>query len=100
MVRHTLELTPENFQPVHTAPTRAAFRRDDRQPRYDTGDELLLWEWNEPIALGDDLAGHTRRQVLAVVIHVARGRHIPQGYALLSIKKLGCSCCKNKEASK
>jgi len=79
--RH-LKIWPEHFSAVLDGSKKAEFRKDDREPRFEAGDLLLLEEF-EP-----DLAVFTDDTTWASVSHVARGGVIPDGYAMLSIVNL------------
>lgn len=77
---HSLKIAPEPFEAVKRDLKTAEYRRDDREPRFEVGDVLLLREWTED-------EGYTGRRTMRVVTHVARGPFIPDGYAMLSLRR-------------
>lgn len=78
-MEHALKTWPEHFSAVKRGAKRAELRKDDKQPPFCVGDNLVLQEWEPTRQL------FTGRVVVRRVTHVARGGVIPEGYALLSI---------------
>lgn len=74
------------------------FRKDDRTPRFEVGDTLVLREWTPPYRaetehewskqFGGDFTG---REWLRRVSYVARGGVIPDGYCVMSVVPLPMS---------
>lgn len=68
------------------------FRKDDRTPRFDVGDTLVLREWTPPYRaetehewskqFGGDFTG---REWLRRVTYIARGGVIPEGFCVMSV---------------
>lgn len=80
---HELKTWPDSFGAVVAKLKRAEYRLDDRVPAFRPGDRLQLREWDPKARC------YTGREVIARVLHVARGPHIPEGFAMLSIEVLG-----------
>lgn len=86
MNQHRLRSQPESFDPLFAGQKRAEFRRDDRAPRFDVGDTLILREWQHSEDPNDLNGTYTGRYVVAEVTHIDRGAwEIPDGYAVLSL---------------
>lgn len=80
---HELKTWPDAFGAVVAKLKRAEYRCDDRVPAFRPGDRLWLREWDLKAR------SYTGRDAVARVLHVARGPHIPEGFAMLSIEVLG-----------
>jgi hypothetical protein len=78
---HELKTHPEPFQGVVDGVKHFEFRLDDRVPRYELGDRLLLREY-DPHRMD-----YTGRSHLVVVTYVLRGPAfgIPEGFVCLSV---------------
>ncbi len=75
---HELKTWPEFFGEVWAGRKNAEFRKDDR--KFKVGDELELREYDP------ESDSYTGREIEATITHVARGRFIPEGFAMLSIR--------------
>lgn len=78
MAEHHLKTWAEPFHDVRRGLKLAELRLDDRSPRFEAGDVVFLHLWMPGVGFRDDA-------VCAVLSHVARGRHIPEGLAMLSL---------------
>lgn len=79
-VQHDLKCWPEYFNEVASGRKTWELRKDDRSPQFTEGDLLRLWEY-DPVS--DEFPG---RLLLVRVGYVARGRLIPEGFCVMSIK--------------
>ncbi len=79
---HELKVWPMYFGDVLAGRKTFEYRKDDRQPRYETGDVLHLREWGKG-------TGYTGRDCYREVSYVARGYLIPEGFCILSIVECG-----------
>lgn len=78
MAEHHLKTWTEPFRAVADGRKGAELRRDDRVPAFAPGDVLYLHHWTPWRRFWDEA-------VCGVVTHVARGPHVPDGYAMLSL---------------
>ena len=67
---------------------RAEFRKDDREPRFETGHVLNLRRWSP------NTGAYTGQRIAVVVTHTVRGGDVqaspvPEGYVMLSIERMG-----------
>lgn len=90
---HELKTSPEHFAKVAEGEKTGDLRRDDREPRFEVGDLLILREFDEergPVSRStgfDQEPGYTGYFVVRRVTHVLREHPgIAPGYALLSIE--------------
>ena len=79
VVRHLLRIDPDHLEDVLEGRKRAEYRHDDRKPAFAAGHSLHL--------MGFDRRTRklTGKGAIADVVHVNRGGHIPEGYAMLSM---------------
>lgn len=82
-MEHALKTWPEHFQAVKRGDKRAELRQDDRQPPFAAGDNLVLQEYEPQRGM------YTGKTAVVRITHVARGQAIPDGMALLSIRRHG-----------
>ena len=82
MKTHELKIWPSEFNAVKYDFKTAEFREEDRE--FEIGDDLLLQEY-EP-----DKQEYTGRTVLVGITHIVPGGNfgIPEGYCMLSIKRV------------
>jgi|ERR1051326_1956187 hypothetical protein len=83
---HRLKIWPEHFAAVKSGAKRAEFRKDDRTPRFEVGDMLVLEEYDPDLGIYTCEKGDPEGTHYAKVSHVARGGVIPEGYAMLSLR--------------
>lgn len=81
---HNLKIAPEMISLIISGEKRAEFRRDDRDPRFEVGDGLVLTPWTEQ-------TGYARGFCIVRITHIVRGPafEVPEGYAVLSIALQG-----------
>ena len=86
---HFLKCTPEAYRKVESGEKTLEVRRDDRVPRFEAGDIVVLEHYRPFSAETDD--GHywqyqgdhaTRR-----IGYVERGEHVPPGYCSFALVK-------------
>lgn len=84
MAIHRLKTWPEFFAAVVSEAKPFELRKDDREPRFEVGDELILEEWNPA---NETYTGNTARRVISYV-----ARELPpmfglrEGYAILGFE--------------
>ena len=80
---HELKSHPEPFQSVLEHVKRFEWRRDDRTPRFEVGDILLLREWDPSTGL------YSGRKLAFRVNYIVRGPafQVPEGFCIMSIER-------------
>jgi len=81
---HVLKVWPEYFDALESGTKTFEFRRDDRTPRYEVGDTLILSEWDR------HAEQFTGREVERRVTYVARGGVIPEVFCCMSLEAPEC----------
>lgn len=76
---HHLKIQPEYFEAVRSGTKCFEVRRDDRTPRYEVGDLLILAEFAD--------GAYTGRGVTVLVDYIYRGALCLDGYCIMSIRK-------------
>lgn len=76
---HELKTNPDPFGFILTNEKKAEFRKMDRD--FKIGDTLILKEYNP-------FTAYTGRYLLRKITHIQIGYGIPEGFAMLSIRKL------------
>lgn len=80
MTVHELKSWPEHFQPMWLGRKTWELRIDDRDPRFEVEDILLLKEWDPRT---ETYTGRTQR---CIVLQISRNTHvIPKGYCIMSV---------------
>lgn len=81
MTEHDLKTWPIPFDAVVSGAKRYEYRRDDRVPRFEVGDVLLLRRWDPRTR------DYTGRWMRRVVTYITRGPDfgVPRGYCIMSI---------------
>jgi ParB family transcriptional regulator, chromosome partitioning protein len=84
MATHELKTWPGPFAALWGGIKTFEFRRDDREPRFEAGDVLHLYEFNP------ETQRHTGRMVAARVPYLLRGPAfgLPEGYVVMSVTDL------------
>ncbi len=82
MARHYLKTWPDPYEEMRRGNKGFEYRKDDREPRFEVGDTLLLERWDP--ADGFYRGGYLER----LVTYIARGPAfgIPDGYCVMSVK--------------
>jgi hypothetical protein len=82
MYIHQLKTHPEPFQAIFDGAKNFEFRLEDRTPRFETGDQLLLREYDP------DGMYYTTRSIRMDVTYVLRGPSfgVPEGFVCMSIR--------------
>lgn len=80
-MQHTLKIHPEPYAAVVHGDKTFEFRKDDRIPRFEVGDQLVLEEYQP------DLGAHTGKFTKRRVTYILRGPAfgVPEGYCVMSI---------------
>jgi hypothetical protein len=83
---HDLKILPEHFEGWRLGEKTCELRRDDREPRFEKGDELQLREHRPAeagkVSIAD--AGYTKRYLRVLVTGVLRDHEgLAPGFALL-----------------
>jgi len=79
---HSLKCAPEPFNDLIDGVKVAEFRKNDRD--FQVGDLLFLREWQID-------SGYTGRILTVVISHIQTGFGIPDGYVVLSVRRLAVS---------
>jgi hypothetical protein len=82
-VEHELKIWPKPFEAILKKKARAQLRKDDRSPKYESGDRMMLREYLP------DKDEYTGARIKVDVVHVARTEEcpaVPEGYALITIE--------------
>jgi hypothetical protein len=81
---HRIKSWPESFRAVVVGKKRFEIRRDDRTPRYEPGDSVLLREFDPVPVAGGELGTRpphfTGRQALYFIGYVDRSEALPPGW--------------------
>ncbi len=96
---HRLKTHPEPLEAIIEGRKTFEFRKDDRTPRFEVGDELDLFGW-DPSYFGGR-GGDTEMGALRRVTYILRGPAygIPEGYCVMSLaelegeKQCNCTAC-------
>lgn len=73
-IGHVLKSHPKEFNDVISDVRHFELRRDDRMPRFETGDAVLLAEYDP------ETKQHTGRSATRVIGYVERGSNVPPGW--------------------
>ena len=76
-MKHEAKILPEWFEALLSGRKSFEVRKDDRDPKYQTGDELFLREFD-----GIDYTGRT---ITAEVTFVLRNEYCREGFCILSV---------------
>ena len=78
---HLLKITPEYYEDVRTKGKRFEVRKDDRVPRYEVGDTLVLQEYKD--------GAYTGKEIFVRVNYIYRGEiGLQSGYCVLGFERL------------
>ena len=76
-MKHEAKILPEWFEALLSGRKSFEVRKDDRDPKYQTGDELFLREF--------DGVDYTGRTITAEVTFVLRNEYCREGFCILSV---------------
>ena len=84
MAEHKLKIWPEYFRLVFMGRKTFEFRPDDRDPKFEVEDVLVLEEWDP------STQEYTGRRQRCVVLQISRPEPfpVPKGYCIMSIANL------------
>ena len=86
---HELKILPGYFEDVASGRKTFEVRKDDRKPRYEEGDELILREWE-----GGEYTG---RKINGLVRYVLRSEdYCKEGYCIMAIEVTGMKGAEEK----
>lgn len=86
MTLHDCKILPEHFNNVLAGLKSFEVRKDDRDPPYHPGDELMLREWTDGVFTG--------RWIRADVLLVLRSEYCKPGYCTMSIVPTAAGGCR------
>lgn len=87
MTTHVLKIWPEPYRALLRGDKTAEFRKDDRG--FAVGDTLILQPWSPKEFQPGVQQGYLNDPAIhAKVSHVARGPHVPEGFAMLSLREV------------
>lgn len=86
---HELKILPEHFEAWQRGEKTCELRKDDREPRFEAGDDLLLNELANITWSGVPVLGFTGRSITVRVLGVLRGHEgLAPGYCLMSCERM------------
>jgi hypothetical protein len=87
---HDLKCWPSFFDKIEDGTKTFDVRQDDREEKFQIGDQLRLQEW-KPDDNGSGKGDYTGRELTVEVTYVMRGRAnnpIAEGFCVMAVRKL------------